>query len=103
MWHVTALGYETGSEYTYEVDLPVGTNRHVVFADANQQHSRLKIKGLVPENLQAGRFRAEYIEGSVMEYCLNCTQTYKDTPKNRPQHMARCTRCGSDGHAACQH
>lgn len=42
-------------------------------------------------------------EEGDMEYCPNCTTTYKDTPENHPQHQAPCTRCGSGGHSACQH
>lgn len=38
-----------------------------------------------------------------MEYCLNCQKTYNRTPETEPKHLAPCQRCGSEGHAACQH
>jgi hypothetical protein len=40
---------------------------------------------------------------STMEYCPNCQSTYQRTPETEPKHLAPCTQCGSDGHAACQH
>lgn len=38
-----------------------------------------------------------------MEYCQNCQSTYHRTPQTEPKHLAPCERCGSEGHAACQH
>lgn len=57
----------------------------------------------MPTPPQGSQSQPPESDGEPMDHCLNCTATYKDTPENRPQHQAPCTRCGSDGHSACQH
>lgn len=63
MWRVTAIGYETGAEYIYEVrDKPKTAKHHTVVASAIGQHARCKLRGEVHEYLRAGVSRVEYIE-----------------------------------------
>lgn len=40
-WRVTLTGADTGSEYIYEVNLPLGTPEHIAYNAAAEQHGRL--------------------------------------------------------------